>query len=785
MTPHLDLHGLRPELLAQLDTNYALQHELGRGGMGVVYLAEDRRLGRQVAIKVLQLGSGDDHEKAHLLERFRQESRAVAQLNHPHIVTLYDVGQCDQEAYMVMEYASGKALSELGARQQPLPPALVASLGRQMAQALEYAHEAGVIHRDIKPANILLNAKGVAKLMDFGIARMQQSEVRLTQAGMVMGSLLYASPEQVQNASAVNDRTDIYSLGVTLYEMLTGRSPYQESEEHVGGLLLNILSEQAVPPIRSLRPDVPESLCQIIETALAKRPEQRMSAAEMVHALSQLGLPGTAPWQDVLNRPSSPNTTRFGETSQLRRTQLNVSALSELAQQHAWILNLTGSWQTTPLRDPRVSRLLDGLQEQPLVGAAPSGVLVLDTRWLIFICAGWICGGVDVQQPGNRFPALPPEVKSASFRVAPSDQLLTPLLLANLTAGQGEELQKNLDAALVNLLPLLDSLSTGDECLTGYVVAKTSDNLIYAGFDQGRQLFSTAVNPQDPSLTQQTGHDLRKLMQQTDMVLSVYRCQATLAGPSLQRQLSCCKAHVAYDNAEGTKPQDLVNLGSEELPIHLIREAKQNTHLRLELPAQEPPELAGQALDLAGQIKASLPWQLAHWYLHSYFYLLHSSGNALSLKYLYTWIAAADTLEFAVDLPGADGTPRAFDLIARGQIPGEPNRKLLHLARIGSGEESEVLAFLEDCLSVKKHLIKSGDVGGALYLATSPYSTESLKLFYARTVEPRKGLGLGSLDKLTRYKGFVRMGLNRGFHLNLLEHHATEPHFSVIAPSLQ
>lgn len=200
MVPTLEIPT---DLKTHLEANYILKKELGRGGVGVVYLATDRRLERQVAIKVLNLHKITNPSLAkEISERFQREAKVVAKLSHPNLVAVFDVGSFDKYQYMIMEFAQGKSLADFIEAGQKLPPALAASIGKQICDALATAHDAGVIHRDIKPANIVLSDKGVAKLTDFGIAQLNQSDQeKLTQAGALMGSILYASPEQIKDAS--------------------------------------------------------------------------------------------------------------------------------------------------------------------------------------------------------------------------------------------------------------------------------------------------------------------------------------------------------------------------------------------------------------------------------------------------------------------------------------------------------------------------------------------------------------------------------------------------------
>lgn len=261
---------------------YEVLAVLGRGAMGVVYKAADPVLNRIVAVKTINL-SLDPDLRDEYEARFQQEAKAAGSLSHPAIVTIYDLGKTGDLAYIAMEFLDGQELHELISTTQRLPVKQATSIAAQVAAGLSYAHQHGIVHRDIKPANIMVLKDGVAKITDFGIARMRASEVK-TQTGMRLGSPKYMSPEQVLG-QRVDHRTDIFSLGVVLYEMLTGKAPF-------GGNSLEALMYQTVhavplPPSR-INPDVPEMLDLILAKMLEKRTDNRyQSAADLASDLHE------------------------------------------------------------------------------------------------------------------------------------------------------------------------------------------------------------------------------------------------------------------------------------------------------------------------------------------------------------------------------------------------------------------------------------------------------------------------------------------------------------------
>lgn len=258
---------------------YQIVAELGHGAMGVVYKATDPLLDRTVAIKTISLNLSSD-ELAEFEQRFYREAQSAGRLNHPNIVTVYDVGKTDDVAYMAMEFLRGEELRNLldsGAR---LPLDRIVDIAAQVAEGLAFAHQHGVVHRDIKPTNIMILENGTAKITDFGIALIPSSS--RTMPGVVLGSPKYMSPEQVVGHN-LDGRSDIFSLGVVLYEMLTGIPPF--SGENISAIMFRILNEMPVAP-NALKPDIPEAFNFIIAKALAKHPDDRyQNAGKMAHDL--------------------------------------------------------------------------------------------------------------------------------------------------------------------------------------------------------------------------------------------------------------------------------------------------------------------------------------------------------------------------------------------------------------------------------------------------------------------------------------------------------------------
>jgi len=299
-------------MISQLG-RYEVLGELGQGAMGVVYKARDPLIDRVVAIKTINLGLAME-EKEEYEGRFYQEAKAAGRLNHPNIVTIYDVGKSGDVAYIAMEFLEGRELRDILKEGTLLPVEQVLSIVAQVALGLSYAHQHDIIHRDVKPSNIMVIRDGHVKITDFGIARMASSSVR-TQTGMVLGSPKYMSPEQVMGKN-LDQRSDIFSLGVLLYEMLTGQAPFDG--ENVNAIMYQTLNA-ITPPPSTLNPAVPEMVNFIVAKALAKKVEDRyQNAKDLADDLRTCcdTMPRGGPQVDISRSPSG-NQKKYSDTLEI------------------------------------------------------------------------------------------------------------------------------------------------------------------------------------------------------------------------------------------------------------------------------------------------------------------------------------------------------------------------------------------------------------------------------------------------------------------------------------
>jgi eukaryotic-like serine/threonine-protein kinase len=297
---------------------YQLTRHIARGGMAQVYLAQDLLLDRPVALKVLFPELSVDEN---FVRRFRREAQAAANLSNPNIVSVYDWGQGDHTYFIVMEYVDGQTLSAL-IRQGPIDPRRAASIGADVAGALEFAHRHNVIHRDVKPGNVLIDASGLVKVTDFGIARAAGASEGLTQTGSVMGTATYFSPEQAQGYQ-VDARSDVYSLGIVLYEMVTGRAPF--TGDNPVAIAYKHVREAPVPP-RQINPAIPAAYEAIVLKAMSKAVEDRYQTAGELQADLRRFMAGQPVSALSPRRPGAGDATRVAP-----RTQVAAAATTRVA----------------------------------------------------------------------------------------------------------------------------------------------------------------------------------------------------------------------------------------------------------------------------------------------------------------------------------------------------------------------------------------------------------------------------------------------------------------------
>lgn len=461
-------------MIGNIIGNYKIEQKLGEGGMGAVYKGVDMMLEREVAIKALrpELAS-----QTQVVERFRSEAVTLAKLNHPNIATLFNFFRQGDEFYMVIEFVRGETLDNIIAQRGAMPVAQAVPLFCKVLDGIDHAHQEGIVHRDIKPANMMLTDKGALKVLDFGIARILGS-ARMTKAGHLIGTIEYMSPEQVKGLDT-DARSDIYSLGMLLYEMLTGRVPFDIQNEFE---LMRAQIEQTPPSPRELNPEIPVEVEQAIMRAISKDPNDRYQTAgdfravlmsagfaatgaldslsgglNSSYATSRLSHPAsnTAP---PVSKPSAPalggdpmKETRLGAssaaaplappTNQMKETRLGAAGVAGVAgAATAAAVGGAGAKETrlgtvapAPVYQPQqpagiaptaapVGSLFSRLKPVHYIGAGVAAIVILSV--LVAVPLMLMSGGAKKASPlpVATQPAAPPATQPAALEQAPAPQ---------------------------------------------------------------------------------------------------------------------------------------------------------------------------------------------------------------------------------------------------------------------------------------------------------------------------------------------------------------------------
>ena len=375
-------------LCGSVVAQYEIQAPLGRGGMGVVYRARDRRLGRTVALKFLPPALSAD---ARAKRRFLSEARAAAALDHANVCPVHEIGETDEgQLFIAMAFVEGESLRQVIDR-GPLAVTQAVDVARQIASGLQCAHRRGIVHRDVKPANVMLGADGVVRLVDFGVAKLEEST--LTGAGATPGTVAYMSPEQVRGED-VDHRTDLWSLGVVLHEMLTGARPFPGVTD---AMTYRAIAESAPPPLRAVRPDVPAALEGVVARALAKERAQRFQSADELRDALRLaiGEPSAAPPRGrrapparawiaaaatlaVVAVATTPAAVSAWRTAAARRASASLSRVALLAEQgrHVEAYELAARAERALPGDTTLRRLMGVVADRLTVLSKPSGARV-------------------------------------------------------------------------------------------------------------------------------------------------------------------------------------------------------------------------------------------------------------------------------------------------------------------------------------------------------------------------------------------------------------------------
>jgi len=772
---------------------YDILGELGRGGMGVVLDAVDPRLDRHVAIKVIELPHDPNmtqQTKDELIERFKREAKASAKLNHPNIVSIFDFGEYEGRYYMVMEFLQGRNLAQLLKIHSPLSVPVAIKSMIQTCDALDFAHFQGIIHRDIKPANIVILDNGTTKLTDFGIARLESTQSDLTKAGSILGSLLYISPEQLMNPKDVDKRADIYSLGVTAYEILTGQLPYNGS--NIGEIVMKIM--QSEPPRPSeLNPQIPAELDGIIFKAMAKTVDMRYDTAKDFAA--DLGavlqsLTGSSSFESTPMPSVDLSHTNRGIEHVVKHhdntpTQYGVgTSTGNASTLSTGTLNMGMSGTPTPrskefnlvegIDDPTafsaVLRILRGWKVENLTTntmleaiykyEGKSQGLIINNSVILLIYKGLIVGAM-VNKPELSGPAAYQHMASwQKFEMTqcmPMEKEEPWLVLLAIMVGAHTLMEHNPMCSKGDVTKAIELQKS--KRFSGMLKVIEKRTLKWLGFLDGQQVFSIAM-PYPAGNYDGEYFDL-----------SIYAPRFNLIGPSLRKLLVEAQLQIVSKSINRPVLAHYAGAKEKQLTSEMMEEALRNTDTTTILPKDATFEIGNRTIKYSDILKETNHFKAVDWLLYEFMYGLSRSSAFSSLKRRFTWAWQFKALKFLqpVKMGSFSAT---FDILAYNN-----QDQLTALFRFENEISEETLSnMVEDVRRIKTERAQD-DIQAAMLVAYQPLSAGVLAKFNQLTGKP--GLfGMGESER-----GFVKMGWNKGYFLFLAQFNENGG-VQLMAPSL-
>lgn len=785
-----------------LEKNYQIEKLIARGGMGEVYLAIDKRLDRKVAIKILKVSNVENISEldvSEFIKRFQHEAKAIAKLSHQNIVTIHDFGDENSKYYMVMEYLDGKNLSNiLKESNNFLSLEFVIDVAIQICKALEYAHENDVVHRDIKPDNIMLCQKGILKLTDFGIAKHNNKDnFNLTKAGQLLGSIVYSSPEQIQGSLKIDHRSDIYSLGITLYQLLTGRLPFEE--ENIGDLFLSILMKTPEKP-SFYSNKIPANLDNIILKAISKKPDDRFnSALEMRLALEMLLTKDSNLFynfenttileqnsfepitnqeksiiQTIVSKTSIINKTKLNNSFIKTKTSINNSMLSNInpnIKDFIWVSNITEDWKIEKFIDIDSKKIFKNIVKNTNF----TGVVIVNKEYYVFSYNGYLIGAFNIynNQVGNEVVLNIPDISDIVELRSPKEQnSLLPVLISNILNLSIDNVFHSENESVSKIRELVLNLLDSDDKFSGVISLSSKDDLseiLYFAYDEGNLKFS--ISSKDLNLGNKSINIMDYLITQTKKInLDIYKCHFTLLEYSFSDMLSSVVATISYKNKSRSNLNFILELGKgEELSKDLIDIVKEN--LLIELKVSDDFRIDNKKIyfNIQDFIDSHICSRFINWFFNNYFYIIDSSLNRESLGLIFNHIPKVESISF---FSFKNKNNYTYPILMKDR-----DNNIVFLVTYGDCSVESLKKFLSNVIEDKK-IHKS--LQSVFYISLNSIPLESQEFFKELT----KGSILKLFDKNSKYKGLVKTQDKEIFQLNLIEYNSKILDFNSILPSL-
>ncbi|OIP41838.1 MAG: hypothetical protein AUK47_05650 [Deltaproteobacteria bacterium CG2_30_63_29] len=713
---------------------YQLLHKVGQGAMGTVYQAEDLELGRVIAIKVIKpsfLAELSASDVANVVQRFIQEARAMAGLSHSGVPIVHRVATEGKWPFIAMEWLEGQTLEARLEGGRKLSITNAARLGVQVLAVLAVAHEAGIVHRDIKPANLMIGRDGRLKVMDFGLARVAESAIAHTQAGALLGTPQYASPEQL-SGRPTDGRADVYALAGVLYEALTGRAAFEA--DSIYELLMRVDAHELLPP-SELNPAIPKALEQVLLTGLAKNPEARFENAKAMSAALQ---PFLVSNEDAAQSHSSIPDVRTTAPLQL------PTALVAGSTAHELVVGVVRRWTASSLGRHSSMQLLERIQERPLHAPAFSGAVVLP-KLCILVVDGLIHTVFETRTgrvADDLIETLPEFVEPTLF---PLPTGLAPEVLSLLSSLllEPEPRLANLDTSVVDMPRFTQKLAA--EGFDGALRFVRGNALGFALYARGRCVMNLFGDGW-PQATEAT--DWKTWALGASTFASVEDRLTRFPAITFRQQLSELVFNVVRPTLASTSSMR-TDVLEEQRGLQLVPDSASRLSVR-----------RGDST-VQSMLDGDSAFSDARWLLVDVAPQFEQYGRAARWKGLVGTLPSVERVILHHTIPTLGSTEAPLDVVtfdAQGNI--------LHiLSRVALGQKGAVTRFVEQATRFKETSPSAGSLGAAILLAPS-FDDEALDAY----IKSFRKAGLWSrLDVFTHLEGFLHLGARTGFHVLLVE----------------
>lgn len=722
---------------------YEIERQVGEGSMGAVYLARETNLDRKVAIKTLRgdfLEELEEEARDEATSRFLQEARAIAKVSHRNIVSIYRLGTERGAAFIAMEWLEGRSLEEILEEDDSIEMERIGRWIVELLEALDAAHSHDIVHRDIKPGNVMIEPGDHVKLTDFGVAQVRDSKLVQTQTGSMIGTPLYAAPEQLSD-SRVDRRADLYSAGVLLYKLLTGEVPFYDSNVVK---LMQIIMKKQPPPVREKNPMIPEPIADVVMQALSKQPSERFSTArEMAEVLVE-ALPDVSA-SVAGNSSMGAVSTSPGESN--ARIEVAETVVASGTTPADLVASTVTDWKPRALGPTRVERLLERLMESPVHADAFSGAARFDDR-IVLVSRGLVYGAIDIQSGRTGDVVLeeaPAEARATLFPVP--ERFESRRLIPGLSSllHRPDRKHVGLETAYTDMVKLYRKLQ--DENFSGAVRLKSEDGrqLAFLLLDGGEPLLDIFSDGWESAPT-----DRRWQAWLGDRALraDVEGRRVVLSAATYRRELEDLRIEV--DDGDVNEGQDVESTAATG---------------DLQVSPSSLDNRASRASTVWGDIyETDIAFQLLQWLRRDLGPYLEERNRTKGWKYLAGWTELIDQARLYHQLDRPDqGEADFFDLVT---FDGED--KVLHVARrMARGTVRTLNSFIDDVEAAKKARIETGDIGGAVMVADD-FDEEAVEAYVERVRQEDSSWFFSLQESMTGYEGFVRIGSRRGFHLLLL-----------------